>query len=171
MAVQSVFNKIGFSNTNLKKTIKEKVNEKAQMYSFIGMEVSDLYKSEKVEIPELKECFEKLFALEDEISQLETELEQSEKQTKGSIVCSCGEVVSIKNKFCPQCGKPVDTGKIVCSCGNQLEKDMKFCTECGKEIGATQEKTEDMKTCICGAKIEKNQFMCMECGRKVEWTN
>ena len=163
---------------NIKKLLEEKQKERSKVYGFIGMDVYDLYKQGKAEFPELQVHFEKMQELEQEIAELEAEKQRWELQSRGASTCSCGQPLSAKERFCPNCGKPVDNRMITCVCGNQIKKELKFCPNCGKsvsgllETGGQQPENAGMqaryKECICGAKVPEGQFMCMECGRKVE---
>lgn len=163
-----------FADNNTKKLLEEKEKERLRLYGFIGMDVCDLYQQGKLDLPELEVHFEKMRELEQEIADLEAEKQKRELQSKGSSVCSCGQVLSAKDSFCPNCGKPVDNGMITCVCGNQIKSDLKFCPNCGKSVKELLENGGNAGTqikyreCICGAKVPEGQFMCMECGRKVE---
>lgn len=116
------------------KALEEKVKEKTQIYNYIGVEVFELYNAGEVKIPQLDVYFEKLKALNEEINLIETERQKQELQQKGSTQCSCGCMLTIKDKFCPNCGKPVDNGLIVCVCGNQVNGNAQFCPNCGTNI-------------------------------------
>ncbi len=165
---------------SVKKEIEEKVKEKNQLYSFIGMEVYDQCQEKKLEITGIDGYLEKMQALDEEIKELEARKQSMELQQKGSTVCQCGCVLNANQSFCPNCGREVDNGKLICICGNEVSKTEKFCSKCGasveqllqsestvQSIAAGSGKTS-FKTCICGAKVPEGQFMCMECGRKVE---
>ena len=116
------------------KALEEKVKEKSQIYNYIGVEVFELYNAGEVKIPQLDVYFEKLKALNEEINIIEAERQKLELQQKGSTQCSCGCMLTIKDKFCPSCGKPVDNGLIVCICGNQVSDNVQFCPNCGTNI-------------------------------------
>lgn len=161
------------NNQSLKKSLEEKNREKSKIYGYLGMEAYDLYKAQKLSIPELDVYFEKLTALEKELAEIEEKMAQA--ANSGKSVCSCGYVMSSQMEFCPKCGKPAESGMITCKCGKQVKRDMSFCPHCGNKLkGETAQKEETvqnegkMRECICGAKIPEGQFMCMECGRKVE---
>lgn len=173
-----IFNISNFSAMqNLKKSMEEKNKERVKIYGYIGMEAYDLFKQGKVSVPELEIYFEKMKALESEIEELEKEKQQLEVQSKGNRVCSCGNVLSAKSKFCSKCGKAVEQKRNICKCGKEIEEGMIFCPNCGENIGQTaismeeiseQEKEND-RECICGAKVQEGDFMCMECGRKINF--
>lgn len=157
----------------IKKDLEEKMNEKVKIYGFIGMEVYDLSKENKVEIAEIKTYIEKMDALDTEIQALEKQKAELERKGTGKNICVCGYKLKPEDRFCPNCGEVVERDTITCSCGNELSKDSKFCNVCGKrveDIINTQEpaKAAVMKECICGAKAPQGQFMCLECGRKIE---
>lgn len=165
------------ADNSMKKLLEEKEKERSKIYRFIGMDVYDLYKEGKADFPELEVHFEKMKELEQEIAELEAEKQKRELQSKGSSVCSCGQPLSAKDSFCPNCGKPIDKGTITCACGNEIKSDLKFCPNCGKSVkelleGGQQPGNAGVQTryreCICGAKVPEGQFMCMECGRRVE---
>lgn len=166
------------ADNNIKKLLEEKRKECSKIYGFIGMDVYDLHKQGRLVIPELAAHFEKIQALEQEIADLEAEKQRRQFQHKGVVVCSCGQKLSVKNAFCPNCGKPVDNGMITCTCGQTISSDLKFCTYCGRNIkemlesGTKQPGSSNVplryRECICGARVPEGQFMCMECGRKLE---
>ncbi len=151
-----VFDKVSqnvtnFSNSqSLKKSLEEKKQEKAKIFGYIGMEIYDLYKAQKLSAPELDIYFEKLAILEKEAAEIEEKMAQI-----------------------------AGTGKNVCSCGKQVRGDMSFCPYCGNKLKGisgepvqmvekkTAQKEEKFLECVCGAKVPVGQFMCMECGRKV----
>lgn len=166
------------AENSMKKLFEEKEKERSKIYGFIGMDVYDLYKERKIEIPELAVHFEKMETLEKEIADLEAERQRRELQSKGSSICTCGQPLSAGDSFCPNCGKPVDNGMITCVCGKQVKNDLKFCPNCGRSIKEIMENGGQQsvspavqikyRECICGAKVPEGQSMCMECGRRVE---
>lgn len=185
---------INTSLNSIKKEIGEKVKEKNNLYSFIGMEVYDQSKEKKLEIAGIEVYLEKMQVLDDEIKELELKKQSMELQQKGSTVCQCGCVLKANQSFCPNCGRVVDNGKLICICGNEVNKTEKFCSKCGVSVqqllqqaeaapqqpaGTLIQRTQTAtsgfagtpviyKTCICGAKVPEGQFMCLECGRKME---
>lgn len=172
----AMFNVANYSSArNIKKNIEDKKQEINQLYGFIGMELYDMYKADKIRVPELNVHFEKVDMLEKTITEMEVEKQRLELQSKGNSICSCGGVISANNRFCPQCGKPVEIGGAICDCGNELKPDMLFCPQCGKNVKEQLEKTNVNTSgnvtyieCICGANVPEGQSMCMECGRKIE---
>lgn len=193
MGIQ-VFDTIGQNFTNfsanqgLKKSLDEKLSEKAKMYNYIGMETYDLYKNGKIVQPELDVYFEKMKALEQEIAEIQAEMDKAKTAGNGSFKCSCGAVLPQESKFCPNCGKAVKNDWIICSCGRQIKRDMAFCSYCGRKISelsvpagnqeaaaianggnlpGTGNGQVQGKECICGAIIPAGQSMCMECGRRI----
>lgn len=168
-----LFNIGNFSNVqNIKKSLEEKNKDRTKMFGFIGMETYDLYKQSKISVPELELYFENMENLEKEIEELERQKMELEEQTKKTPTCSCGATLSLKDRFCGKCGKPVESKNNVCECGRKIEEGMAFCPNCGKSIiGAQREGTQvpiNYKECICGAKVQEGQFMCMECGREMK---
>ncbi len=157
----------------LKKELEERMNEKAKIYGFIGMEVYDLSKEGKIEVPQISSYLQKMDELNVMIEDMEKEIKEQEIRNQGKNICSCGYKLKAQDRFCPNCGEMVSRDTIICTCGAELSKNSKFCNVCGKkveEIIEEQEKSRQvpMKECICGAKIPAGQFMCLECGRKVE---
>lgn len=158
----------------VKKSLEECMNEKAKLYGFIGMEVYDLSKENKIEIEQIKTYLDKMDALNHEIEKLEKQKDEIEKKSAGKNICSCGYKLKPQDRFCPNCGEVVQRDTIICSCGAELKKDAKFCSVCGKRIEDILNEQESVKAppkmreCICGAKVPEGQFMCMECGRKLE---
>lgn len=163
---------------NIRKELEEKNKERSKIFGFIGMDVYELYKEGKVDIQELEVHFEKMRELEQTIEELEVEKQRQELQSKGSSVCSCGRQLLMEDRFCPNCGKPVDNGMITCTCGKMVKSDLTFCSYCGrnlKEIAQSGQgqaegnaPSDKYVECICGAKVPEGQFMCMECGRRIE---
>lgn len=193
MGIQ-VFDTIGQNLTNfsanqgLKKSLEEKLSEKAKMYNFIGMETYDLYKSGKIVQPELDIYFEKMKTLEQEIAEIQAKTDKPKTEGNGSIKCSCGAVLPAESRFCPNCGIAVQNDWITCSCGRQIKRDMTFCSYCGQkisEISGSADHQESIeisnredsprrgdgqvqgRECICGAIVPAGQSICMECGRRI----
>lgn len=172
--VSKVQTEDGLSLKAVKKNLEERMNEKAKIYGFIGMEVYDLSKEKKIEIVQIQAYLDKMDALNSEIEGLEKQKEELEKKSAGKNICSCGYKLKTQDRFCPNCGEVVARDTIICSCGAELAKDVKFCSVCGKRAEDILQEQEIMKSapkmreCICGAKVPEGQFMCMECGRKLE---
>lgn len=163
----------GLNLKAITKSLEEKMNEKAKIYGFIGMEVYDLSKDKKIEIVQIKAYLDKMDALNHEIEELEKQREEAERKRIGKNMCICGCKLKPQDRFCPNCGEVVAKDTVICTCGAELSKDAKFCSVCGKrmeDIVNQQEtaRTPAMKECICGAQVPVGQFMCMECGRKIE---
>lgn len=164
----------GMNLKTVKKNLEERMNEKSKIYGFIGMEVYDLSKENKIEIPQIKTYLDKMDALNGEIEELEKQKNDLEKRSAGKNVCSCGYRLKPQDRFCPNCGEVVSRDSIICTCGTELPKGAKFCSVCGKRTEDIMQEQEVAKTppkmreCICGAKVPEGQFMCLECGRKIE---
>ncbi len=163
-------------NVNLKamkKELENKINEKVKLYGFIGMEVYDMSKDGRIDIPEIQNYLDKMDEISAETEELAKKIAEQEAKAAGKNICSCGYQLSPQDRFCPNCGEEVPKGTILCTCGTELDKSCKFCTTCGKRIediinNKEEPKQPVMRECICGAKVPEGQFMCMECGRKVE---
>ncbi len=207
MAVGNIFNKAkgtvsgitgGIANTGsenrvireLKKNIEEKVSNKSKIFGYIGMEAYDLHAGGKLQMQELQGYFDKIDQLDEEIKELQAKIQASELQNGNGTTCVCGARLTAQDKFCPNCGAPVDNGMITCVCGNQVRKDARFCNNCGNDIQqmlanggvpvtaasgqgtpvSMQPNVQPKRTiqCICGAEVPEGKFMCMECGRRVE---
>ncbi|MCM1048815.1 MAG: zinc ribbon domain-containing protein [Clostridiales bacterium] len=158
----------------MKKELENKMNEKVKIYGFIGMEVYDLSKAGRINIPEITSYLEKMDGISAVVSELEKNIAVQEAKIAGKNICSCGFQLKPQDRFCPNCGEAVPKNTILCTCGTELDKNCRFCTTCGKKIeDLINNKKEPiqqtvMRECICGAKVPEGQFMCMECGRKVE---
>lgn len=157
----------------VRKSLEEKMNEKVKIYGFIGMEVYDLSKENRVEIAEIKTYLDKMDVLNSEIEELEKQKEELERKSVKKNICVCGYKLKPQDRFCPNCGEVVEKDTVTCTCGAELEKSARFCNACGKSMEdiLNSQKTMQapaMKECICGAKVPIGQFMCMECGRKIE---
>lgn len=182
-------------NTNFNKELDRIIKERAQIYSCIGLEAVTLHEAGMLNAPELDVYFDKLADLNQEMEALEAEKRKIELQTKGRSTCSCGAAITIMSRFCPECGKTIDSGIITCICGNQIEGEQKFCPKCGSAVqdinaammsmGMLQQgmllqqgmipqvipihaSELRMKECVCGAKVPEGLMMCMECGRKIQ---
>ena len=146
----------GQSIKAINKALEEKMNDKAKIYGFIGMEVYDLSKEKQIEIVQIKNYLDQMDAL----------------KNAGKNICTCGYKLKPQDRFCPNCGEVISREITVCVCGAKIDKNMKFCRTCGKSIEEIQKAFEPaqpkMRECICGAKIPEGQFMCFECGRKIE---
>lgn len=157
----------------LKKELEDKRNEKLKVYGFIGMEVYDLAKEEKIDFPQIENYIEKMDEINQSIETLEKQIQELEAANIGKNVCSCGFKLKPQDRFCPNCGEVIQRETVLCTCGTELKKDTKFCPNCGKsleELLKIQEenKRPSMKECICGNMVPDGQFMCLECGRKIE---
>lgn len=157
----------------LKKELEEKMSEKMKIYGFIGMEVYDLSKKGRIDVPEIKSYLDKMDEIGTETEDLEKKIAEQEIRIAGKNICTCGCKLKPQDRFCPNCGEEVPKDTVLCTCGTELDKNCKFCTACGKKMeDIIREKEEAkrpiMRECICGAKVPEGQFMCMECGRKVE---
>ncbi len=61
---------------------------------------------------------------------------------EGKACASCGNIIPLGKKFCPECGAPMPVeeaqpaaaAKFCPSCGVQMDADKKFCSECGYKI-------------------------------------
>ena len=130
---------------SIKKQINEIMKEKSTLFGVIGMEAYDLYKAGKLEPAGLKGYFEKMEQLSEKMESLEEEKQQLEAKAQKNNICECGCKLSKNTKFCPNCGRAVESMK--------TEED---------------QAQNGPRECICGAKIMPGQFMCMECGRRVD---
>lgn len=157
----------------MKKELEDLINSKAKIYGFIGMEVYDLYKENKIEIPQVKNYLDNMDTINQSIEEMKNEIKEREAKNVGKNICSCGYKLKPQDRFCPNCGEMVPRDTVICSCGTELSKDAKFCHSCGKSMesilkGQEEPEKQIMKECICGAKVPAGQFMCLECGRKIE---
>lgn len=136
----------GGSLKAVRKMLEEKMNEKVKVYGFIGMEVYDLSRENRIEIAEIKSYLDKMDVLNNEIEELEKQRDELERKSVKKNICVCGYKLKPQDRFCPNCGKSME------------------------EIinGQKTVQAPAMKECICGAKVPAGQFLCMECGRKIE---
>ncbi len=163
----------GLNLKAMRKELEEKMNEKVKIYGFIGMEIYDLAKDNKADVPQIKGYLDKMDEINQEIDELEKKVKEQEAKNAGKNICSCGYKLKPQDRFCPNCGEVVQGDTVLCSCGAQLERNAKFCNSCGKSMEIILKEQEmpnqvPMKECICGAKVPAGQFMCFECGRKIE---
>lgn len=162
-----ILDKINVAGFSSSKNVKKAMEEKSKLFGYIGMDVWDMKKEGKINMPELEPYFEKLSLLEQEIQE-----QKVEKQKKGEVVCVCGRKLEKGMKFCSYCGTPV---------GNEEEQGARERADENRSAPASNfwRGTSDFQTngearfksareCICGARIPEGQFMCMECGRRLD---
>ena len=73
---------------------------------------------------------------------------------------SCGAKVKKDSKFCPECGKSMESTQKCPKCGANVKKGSKFCPECGASLGS-------VKCPKCGADVKAGAKFCPECGEKL----
>ena len=166
-------NEKGMNLKAVSKALEEKMNEKAKVFGFIGMEVYDrLSKEHKLEITQIKNYLDKIDLLNQEIQVLENQKEKLEIKNTGKNICTCGYKLKSQDRFCPNCGEVISKMPAVCACGAKLQKGTRFCGSCGRNVEEPQASEPDQekpaKQCICGAMVPDGQIMCFECGRKIE---
>jgi len=77
------------------------------------------------------QTFSNALATENKPKQKKTETQKANKEAK--ITCSkCGATISAKDKFCPECGTPLN--KKCPKCVTMLKAGAKFCPECGEKV-------------------------------------
>ncbi len=70
---------------------------------------------------------------------------------------SCGADAKESAKFCPECGKPMQT--LCPKCGKPVGEKSKFCPECGASL---------QPVCLkCGSKLNAGAKFCPECGERL----
>lgn len=132
--------------TKMKSQISSKEKDMDKIQLKIGKAVyrafvsGDLAQSE-VEV--LDYC-EELVLLQQDIDAIEDKI----KNMKSEKTCTCGKVVPVDLKFCPECGKRFPdeprvedtTGDILVICRNcSTENDIgsKYCIQCGDDLSVT----------------------------------
>ncbi len=70
---------------------------------------------------------------------------------------SCGTAVKEGAKFCPECGKPMQS--LCPACGKPVKEGAKFCSECGESLQPVCPK--------CGANLNAGAKFCPECGERL----
>ena len=61
--------------------------------------------------------------------------ENLSKGTVNMVKCpNCGVEVSVKDKFCPKCGKDFAKTKKCAKCNTEVNIDAKVCTNCGEKF-------------------------------------
>ena len=156
----------------ISRLLEDKTNEKIKLYGFIGMEVYDFSKENKIESVQIKHYLDKIQSLEEEIQELEQQKAELEAKNVGKNLCSCGYKLNPQDRFCPNCGEPVSKSATYCICGAEIVKNSKFCGFCGRSLETATSETQPVKIrppreCICGAKVPEGQSLCFECGRKI----
>lgn len=86
---------------------------------------------------------------------------QQVPQQVGLICPGCGTQIAPGVKFCPECGRPVQTAAKCIKCGATLSAGGKFCPECGAP------QTTEIICKKCGKKLEPGTKFCSDCGEKV----
>lgn len=133
----------------IKSEIKSLLEDRSKMYQFIGMEVYDLYTSNKVKLEQLDSFYEKLDTINSQIKDLENEKQIQENKKNKSTLCDCGFKLKKEQQFCPQCGTSVQM---------MLEGE--------SEEKLIEDEVVEVE-CVCGAIVSSEGSMCMECGRKI----
>jgi membrane protease subunit (stomatin/prohibitin family) len=89
---------------------------------------------------------------------------QAEPATQRMVICpNCGHQNPEGNKFCAQCGSPLQPKGVKCpNCGADNPSTNKFCAQCGKPLASTP------KNCPkCGYSNQPGQAFCGNCGEKL----
>ena len=89
-----------------------------------------------------------------------------------NIKCpSCGTTISAEEKFCPECGYPmnrVQESKMFCpSCGSEVSNEEKYCPECGASIKLDSDINMVNICPSCKAQISTDEKFCPECGAPI----
>ena len=95
---------------------------------------------------------------------LATENTPRVKKAENKVKCpNCGAEVKEGTKFCPDCGKKIETENLKCpKCGAEVKPGAKFCPECGEKLVLAKKKCPK-----CGAEVKENAKFCPECGEKL----
>lgn len=60
--------------------------------------------------------------------------EQTITNQSQNLCSKCGKRLSTDDKFCSNCGSPVNMNKYCSNCGNKVDTNAKFCSKCGKAL-------------------------------------
>jgi len=132
--------------TKLKSQISSKEKEMDKIQLKIGKAVyqafttGDLAQSEA----EVMDYCEELVLLEQDIAAIDDKI----KNMKSEKACTCGKVVPIDLKFCPDCGKrfpdeprsedTIGDIRVICRhCNTENDIGSKYCIQCGDELSAS----------------------------------
>lgn len=154
MEIPKILNTIAATG-EVKKALDGKYKERMKIFTYMGMEVFELYKQQKIVIPGMEMHFQKMQQIEKEIADLEKQKQKMEQDKKG-IVCICGKTVKRDMLFCPKCGKSV------LELQGKAAPAQTGAASQGSGVAAPQ---QQYRECICGAQVLAGQKMCMECGR------
>ncbi|WP_308638394.1 zinc ribbon domain-containing protein [Paenibacillus silvisoli] len=132
--------------TKLKAQISGKEKEIDKVYTAIGAAVFRAHQAHDMSLAEqeVTTCCTQVDELHDEIGQLEERI----KMIRFEKTCTCGKVVPLDARFCPDCGaglaeepkNETTVGEIVviCSqCKTENELNAKFCLTCGTGLSAS----------------------------------
>ncbi|RAP75277.1 zinc ribbon domain-containing protein [Paenibacillus montanisoli] len=132
--------------TKLKAQISGKEKEIDKIYTAIGAAVYRAHQAQDMSLAEQEvgNCCKQVDELHVEIGQLEDRI----KMLKYEKTCSCGKVVALDARFCPDCGAALGeepknettVGEIVVICNQcktENELNAKFCVSCGTGLAAS----------------------------------
>ncbi|SFT03370.1 zinc ribbon domain-containing protein [Paenibacillus sp. BC26] len=132
--------------TKLKAQISGKEREIDKVYATIGAAVYRAHQAHDLASAEheVTNCCSQVDELQVEIGQLEERI----KMIRFEKTCSCGKVVALDTKFCPDCGSALGdepknettVGEIVVicnTCKTENELNAKFCVSCGSGLSAS----------------------------------
>ncbi|WP_246070692.1 zinc ribbon domain-containing protein [Paenibacillus kobensis] len=142
---------IEIARLNSQKSSREK--DMTRLYTEMGEAMFRAYLTgETAESEEaVASCCEQLKTLKQEIESIEDRV----KAVKLEKSCSCGKVVAINVKFCPDCGtrfteqepKPEMTMgeiRVICpDCDTENDLMARYCTDCGLELGKPKASAAD----------------------------
>jgi len=140
--------------TKLKSQISGKEKDMDQLFHNIGESVYHAHQANGSEESEAE-----VAGYLKELDELQLEIQLLEERIKNirfEKSCSCGKVVPLDARFCPECGaqlaeeaKPDTTFgeiRVICShCMSENELNSKFCLTCGSDLNsaAQEERRED----------------------------
>lgn len=129
--------------TKLKSQISGKERDQDKLYHQIGVALYRSHQAGNVadSEQEVMGCCQQLDELQSDIQMIEERI----KMIRFEKTCTCGKIVALDTKFCPDCGTQlplepkaettVGEIRVICSkCGTENELNTQYCSNCGTEF-------------------------------------
>lgn len=91
---------------SLKFKISELEKEKENLFTSLGITTYRKMSGEEVQYEDLEKLAENIKEIDCEIDDLQKQIEEKSQSIKST--CECGAEISSQDKFCKNCGKPIN---------------------------------------------------------------